>query len=127
MAIISFWSAKKGECGKSSAIAAISTFMGINHNYKILVIDTKHNDFFYNDCFWREAKNIKSSENNYTGVGEGISGLSRAILSNKISPEIITNYTKIVFNENRLELLTDNNIMKEEYETHKNIFKEIRN
>lgn len=125
MAIISFWSAKKGECGKSSAIAAITTFMGINHNYRILVVDTKYNDFFYNDCFWRDSKIVKGAENNYTGVGEGISGLSRAILSNKISPEIITNYTKIVFNENRLELLTDNNIMKEEYDTHQNIFKDI--
>ena len=125
MAIISFWSAKKGECGKSSAIAAIATFMGINHNYNILVLDTKYNDFFYNDCFWRETKSIKGAEGNYTGVGEGISGLSRAILSNKMSPEIITNYTKIVFNDNRLELLTDNNIMKEEYNTHQNIFKDI--
>ena len=125
MAIISFWSANKGECGKSSAIAAITTFLGINHNYKILVVDTKYNDMFYQDCFWRESKSIRGTENNYTGVGEGISGLSRAILSNKISPEIITNYTKIVFNENRLELLTDTNIMKEEYNTHKNIFKDI--
>ena len=125
MAIISFWSAKKGECGKSSALAAIATFLGINHNYKILVIDTKYNDMFYQDCFWRETKPVKGSENNYTGVGEGVSGLSRAILSNKISPEIITNYTKIVFNENRLELLTDTNIMKEEYNTHQNIYKDI--
>ena len=125
MAIISFWGAKKGECGKSSAIAAIATFLGINHNYKILIIDTKYNDFFYQDCFWRENKGIKPGINNYTGVGEGISGLSRAILSNKISPEIITNYTKIVFNDNRLELLTDANVLKEEYNMHQNIFKDI--
>lgn len=122
MAIISFWNKGTDETGKSSAIAAISTFLGANHNYKILVLNTKYNDYFYQDCFWKEDKSAKES---YTSMEEGVRGLSRAVLSNKISPEIIPNYTKIVFNDNRLEILMDTNILREEYDMHKNIFIEI--
>ncbi len=126
MAIISFWSNGKEETGKSSAIVAITTLLGVNHNYKVLVLDTKYNDYFYQDCFWQEDKIIKliNSNSSKTDIGHGISGLSKAILSNKTSPEIITNYTRIVFKD-RLELLTDTNVEPEEYEIHKTIFKDI--
>ncbi len=126
MAIISFWSNGNEEAGKTSSIVAITTLLGINHNYKILVLDTKYNDRFYEDCFWQEDKMIKliNSKNAKTDIGHGISGLSKAILSNKTSPEIITNYTRIVFKD-RLELLTDTKVEKDEYEVHKTIFKDI--
>lgn len=126
MAIISFWSNGREETGKSSSITAISTLLGVNHNYKVLVLDTKYNDYFYQDCFWQEDKTIKliNSNNSKTDIGHGISGLSKAILSNKTSPEIITNYTKIVFKD-RLELLIDTKVEPEEYEIHKTIFKDI--
>lgn len=126
MAIISFWSNGKEETGKSSSIVAISTLLGVNHNYKILVLDTKYNDYFYRDCFWQEDKTIKMINSNdaKTDIGHDISGLSKAILSNKTSPEIVTNYTKIVFKD-RLELLMDMNVEPEEYEIHKTIFKDI--
>lgn len=127
MAIVSFWSNGNEETGKSSIIAAVSTLLGVNHNYKVLVLDTKYNDYFYQDCFWQEDKTIKlikNSDNAKTDIGHGISGLSKAILSNKTSPEIITNYTKIVFKD-RLELLMDTEAEPEEYEIHKTIFKDI--
>lgn len=126
MSVISFWSNGKGETGKSSSIIALATYLGVNHNYKVLVLDTKFNDYFYYDCFWKEDKTIKKINDNNakTDIGHGISGLSKAILSNKTSPEIVTNYTKIVF-KNRLELLMDTNIEEEEYETNKTIFKDI--
>lgn len=126
MAIVSFWSNGNEETGKSTAIAAISTLLGVNHNYKILVLDTKYNDYFYEDCYWKEDRVIKliNSNNAKTDIGHGISGLSKAILSNKTSPEIITNYTRIVFKD-RLEILTDNKVEPEEYEIHKTIFKDI--
>lgn len=128
MAIISFWSNGTGETGKSSSIIALATLLGVNHNYKILVLNTKYNDSFYQDCFWKENKTIKmiNSNNAKTDVGHGISGLTKAILSNKTSPEIVTNYTKIVFKD-RLELLMDTKVEPEEYERHKAIFKDIVN
>ncbi len=126
MAIVSFWSNGEEETGKSSIITAVSTLLGVNHNYKVLVLDTKYNDYFYQDCFWQEDKTIKliNSNDKKTDIGHGISGLSKAILSNKTSPEIITNYTKIVFKD-RLELLMDTKVEPEEYEIHKTIFKDI--
>ena len=125
MAIISFWNNGKEETGKSSAIAAISTYMGINHNYKVLIVNTRHNDYFYQDCYWRESKSEKRVKSSITSMGDGINGLSRAVLSNKITPEIITNYTKIVFNDNRLEILMDTDVQDEEYKTYKKVFKDI--
>ncbi|MBO4815774.1 MAG: hypothetical protein J5507_02325 [Clostridia bacterium] len=127
MSIISFWSNGPEETGKSSTIAALTTYLGVHHNYKILVINTKYNDYFYQDCYWKEDKTlekIKNSNDAKTDIGHGISGLSKAILSNKTSPEIVTNYTKIVF-KNRLELLMDTKVEKEEYEIHKTIFRDI--
>ena len=126
MAIISFWSSGKGETAKSSSIAAIATFLAIQHNYKILILDTKFNDYFYQDCYWQEDKTIKliNTYNGTTNIASGISGLSKAILSNKTSPEIITNYTRIIFKD-RLELLTDTELNREEYDAHKKIFKDI--
>ena len=126
MAIISFWSNGKTETGKAAAMAAITTFLGVQRNFKILVLDTKYNDYFYQDCYWKEDKTIKIIHNQSTkiNIASGISGLKKAILSNKTSPEIITNYTKIVFKD-RLEILTDINITKADYETNKKVFRDI--
>ena len=126
MAIISFWSNGKTETGKAAAMAAITTFLGIQRNFKILVLDTKFNDYFYHDCYWKEDKTIKliHSQSAKTNIASGISGLTKAILSNKTSPEIVTNYTKLVFKD-RLEILTDTKIEEEDYETHKKVFKDI--
>lgn len=126
MSIISFWSNGKGETGKAAAMAAITTFLAMHHNYKILVLDTKYNDYFYQDCYWKEDKTIKliHSQNQKTNIVSGISGLTKAILSKKTSPEIITNYTKVVF-KNRLEILTDTKVEEADYEVHKTVFKSI--
>lgn len=126
MAIISFWSNGKGETGKSAAIAAITTRLAIQHNYKILILDTKFNDYSYQDYYWQEDKTIKLIHNQTSkiNIASGISGLAKAILSNKTSPEIITNYTKIVFKD-RLEILTETGVSEDDYETHKRLFKEI--
>ena len=127
MSIISFWSNGKNETGKAAAMTAITTFLAIQRNFKILVLDTKYNDYFYNDCYWKDDKTIKVIHNQVkkTNIASGISGLTKAILSNKTSPEIVTNYTKIVFSGNRLEILSDTKIEEEDYEVHKRTFKDI--
>ena len=127
MAIISFWSNGKGETGKAAAMVAVTTFLAMHHNYKILVLDTKYNDHFYHDCYWKEDKSIKIIHNQNakkTNIVSGISGLTKAILSKKSSPDIVTNYTKIVF-KNRLEILSDTKIEEEDYEVHKKVFRNI--
>ena len=125
MSIVSFWSSGTEESGKSSAIVSLATLLTVNHNYKILILDTKYNDLFYQDCFWKEDKTIKRINGGMrTDLGSGISGLTKAILSNKTSPEIVTNYTKIVFKD-RLELLMDTESRPDEYKSHTKIFKDI--
>lgn len=126
MAIISFSSNEEEKTEKAEAIVAITTFLAIQHNYKILVLDTNYNNYFYQDCYWQEDKTIKliKGENTVDSVTSGISGLTRAILSNKTSPEIVTNYTRIVFKDS-LELLTDAHLKKEDYQVCKSAFRDI--
>ena len=40
MSIIAFWSNGREETAKTLSIAAISTYMAIQHNYRILSIST---------------------------------------------------------------------------------------
>ena len=126
MAIVSFWSNSGKETGKTSSIAAISTYIAMNNTYKMLILDTNHNDSSLNDCFIepkKEKKNFFISKDK-TDLATGIRGVAKAILSNKTSPEIITNYTTTIF-RGRLELLTEKEISKEEYEKQRLTFKEM--
>lgn len=102
MSIITFWSNGKEETAKTLSMAAIATYMAVEHNFKILVLSTNYNDTTLETCFWEEGKT--EQKKNVVGLGSGIEELAKAIVSNKASPEIITNYTKIVF-KNRLEVL----------------------
>ena len=122
MAIITFWSNGKEETAKTLSISAIATHMAIEHNYRILEISTNYNDTTLETCYWEEQKQTKKT---VVGLGSGVEGLAQAIASNKASPEVITNYTKIVF-KNRLEILpgikTDN---YQEYAKIRPVYKEI--
>lgn len=126
MAIITFWSDGKIETGKTASMAAISTFLSIEHNYKILILNTKHNDKTLEDCFWDSSKDNKFDfkNKNKTDIGTGTGGLTKAILSNKTDPNTVTNYTKTIFKD-RLELLTDKDDMEQDFETQRKFFKEI--
>ena len=71
-----------------------------------------------NDKSLEYAFEPKNSINNVFTKGKldldtGLSGVAKAIMSNKTSPEIITNYTKIILRN--LELLTDKNVTEEDF------------
>lgn len=108
MAIITFWSNEKSETAQTLSIAAVATQLAIEHNYKILVLSTKYNDKTLESCFWDLNKAGSLVENIMGGkrvaLDSGIDGLAKVISSNRTTPEIITNYTKIVFKD-RLEIL----------------------
>lgn len=108
MAIVSFWSRDKKETGKTSAVIALATYMAIEHNYKILVVSTSINDDTIKNAYWKEDKTRKNlglfGPNTNVGMQSGIEGLNKTIRSNKITPDLITNYTKVVFKD-RLEIL----------------------
>ena len=108
MAIVSFWSNGEKGTGKTSSIVALATHMAIEHNYRILVISTSLNDDTMKNAFWQEEKQRKNlglfGPNANVAMQNGIEGLNRFIRSNKVSPDIVTNYTRIVFKD-RLEVL----------------------
>lgn len=108
MAIVTFWSECKKEVGQTAASIAVATQMAMEHNYKILLISTYNNDEL-KEAFWQEQKQKKGLAGLFEGnkkvnIDSGIQGLAKAVSSNKLTPEIITNYTRIVF-KNRLEIL----------------------
>lgn len=105
MPIISFWSKEETQTGKTSSMAAIATYMALKNNLKILVVSTQFNNRTIEECFWPVTKsNTSNPFNRNIDISTGIEGLSKAVLSNKSTPEIITNYTRVVFKD-RLEIL----------------------
>ncbi|MFG6318900.1 MAG: hypothetical protein K1W33_03425 [Clostridia bacterium] len=106
MAIISFWSGDKKEAGQTLSMVAIATQMCIEHNMRTLMIDATFDDDTLERCFWKVGRqNIARQLNaGKIDLASGAEGLVSAVASNKTSPEIISNYTKIVF-KNRLDVL----------------------
>ena len=108
MSIVTFYNSSIEQTGKTMSIAAISTYMAIEHNYRILVISTTNRADPLKECFWEQKKKKRNlgifGPNASLEVENGVEGLARMIRSNKISPDIITNYTKVVFKD-RFEIL----------------------
>ncbi len=95
--------------GTTSSSIAYATQLAIQHNIKVLLVSTAFNDTLIKESFWQEKK--KKSFSLFSGSTRGkevetsgIVGLDRMLRSNKISPELITDYAKIVLT-NRLEIL----------------------
>ena len=108
MSIVTFYNNSIEQTGKTMSIAAIATYMAIEHNYRILVISTTNREDPLKRCFWEERKKRKNlgifGPNASLEIETGVEGLARVIRSNKITPDIITNYTKVVFKD-RFEIL----------------------
>ena len=128
MSIVTFWNSGKEQTGKTLSIAAISTYMAIEHNYRILVVSTGKGDKTLDRCFWEEKKVKKNlglfGPNTHIAMEEGISGLIKIMKSNKLEPENITNYTKIVFKD-RLEILQTYKGSQENYKDFSRMYPEI--
>ena len=128
MAVVTFWSECKKEIGQTSTAIAVATQMAIEHNYKILLIST-YNTNEIDKAFWNNQKKQKGlgeifKNTKKINIDSGIQGLAKVELSNKLTPDIITNYSKIVF-KNRLEVL-DGHIGREaDYKTIFSTYPEI--
>ncbi len=125
MSIVTFWNNGQEQTGKTLSLAAICTHLAIEHNYRILVVTTGYNDQNLDNCFWQPTirKTTKKNlglfgPNTNTVMEEGIAGLTKIMRSNKLSPNNITNYTKIIFKD-RLEILPT-------FKGDKNQYNEIR-
>lgn len=119
MSVVTFWSTGRVETAQTTSMAGIATQLTVEHNYKILLLNAKHNDSSMEECFWEDKLNSRR-----TDLETGMTGLMQAITSNKATPEIITNYTRAVFKD-RLEVLTDGNILKDTYDKQMTRMREI--
>ena len=108
MSIVTFWSGTDEQCGNTSSSLAFATQTAIEHNMRVLLISTSLNDSIIKDSFWKPTTNnglgLFSVNRKLAFEANGVEGLDRVIRSNKISPDIITDYTKIVLAD-RLEIL----------------------
>ncbi len=109
MSIVTFWNDDREQTGKTLTSVAVATSMAIERNFKILLISTSYKDVTMKNCFFQNETNKKKRDlfgmpSNNIVSENGIEGLSKLINSNKIQPNIITDYTKVVF-KNRLEVL----------------------
>ena len=112
MSIVTFWNSSKQQTGQTLSIAAIATYMAIEHNYKILIISTSFRDKTLESCFWeldKEKKPIFSSNKMTTvGIDSGVEGLIRGLVSSKTNPAMVKDYSKTVLRE-RLDVLVSPN------------------
>lgn len=119
---------QQSKYGVTSSCIAYATWLSVKHNIKVLLITTSFNDNLINESFWPEQKKGKFSflgDNHQIGVEtNGIIGLNRMIRSNKISPDIITDYAQIVLT-NRLEIITGIENSKEQYDIIKEKYAQI--
>lgn len=106
MAIVAFWNESEKENGQTLSIIAIANQMAIEHNYRILVVDACFHDKTIQNAFWKDKENktVKALNAGKIDVSSGAEGLVSAVASNKATPEIVTNYTRIVY-KNRLDIL----------------------
>ena len=122
MAIITFESNEIKETGQTLSVAAVAAQMAIEHNYKILLVSTNFKDKTLEECFWEVNKKTPlvsmTGRPAAVGIESGVEGLMRVIASNKTSPEIVKNYSKIIL-KNRLDILPSPNIT--EYRDYENI------
>lgn len=132
MAIISFWSETTKQTGQTMSIVAMATSMATEHNYKILLMSTQYNDNSFELCFGSEGnkKLLSQLEQGKTiAVDNGIEGLSKVANSGRLVPELIQNYTRVIY-KNRLEILSsykevEDRPTKEEYLKAKMHYKDI--
>lgn len=114
MSVITFVNNKNEETGKTMSLVAIATHMAIEYNTKILIISTTNREGKLKSCYFEDEKARKTRFGLFTNsdIGmtseSGIEGIVRMTRSNKLTPEMVTNYTKVVFKD-RLEVLLGTN------------------
>ena len=110
MSVITFVNNLEEEIGKTMSLVAIATHMAINNNNRILIISTTDKEDKINNCFFEEQQTKKmrlgilGNRTSAIDSESGIEGIAKIARSNKLTPELITNYTKVVFKD-RLEII----------------------
>lgn len=109
MAVITFCSNETKETGQTLSLAAVATYMAIEHNYKILMIPTSFNDLSLENCFWEYSKirptgALAGGGPQNVGLTSGIEGLAQVLNSNRTNDDIVKSYSRIILKD-RLDIL----------------------
>ena len=109
MSIVTFWSNTKKETAQTLSMLAIASYMSVEKNSRILMVDVNSNDKTIQNAYFNEQdtstrKVIKKLSGGRMDIGSGIDGLSKLLASGKNSGESITNYSQIIF-KGRLEVI----------------------
>lgn len=109
MSVITFVNNLDEETGKTMSLVAIATNMAIEYNNRILIISTTNKEDKIRNCYFDESENKKTrfglfGQKQTIDTENGIEGIAKISRSNKLTPEIITNYTRVVFKD-RLEVI----------------------
>ena len=108
MAIVTFWNDDREQSGKTLTAVAVATRMSIEYNYKILLISTSFQDTTMKNCFWggevQRSLKLFGNKNNNIAVENGIEGIYKLVSANKLTPTVITDYSKVIF-KGRLEVI----------------------
>lgn len=128
MSVITFVNNLDEETGKTMSLVAIATNMAIEYNSRILIISTTNKEDKIRNCYFEETKITKNRKGIFGEIKEtidtenGIEGIAKIARSNKLTPELITNYTRVVFKD-RLEVIfgtekkyDDNDLQEKEIE-----------
>ena len=118
MSVITFVNNEKEQTGKTMSLVAIATYMAINYNERILIISTTNTEDKIKSCYFEEQEVKKIRKGIFGNRGpsildteSGIEGIAKIARSNKLTPEIITNYTRVVFKD-RLEVILGSSTKK---------------
>ena len=106
MAIVTFWSGNRKQAGQTLSLFAIATQMAAEHNMRCLIVDATFDDDTIERAYWVKGKKTVAQTLNKgkLDIASGAEGLVSAVASNKTSPEIIANFTKVIFRD-RLDIL----------------------
>lgn len=109
MAIITFWNDNTGKIGQTYSALGISTVLGVENNYKVLLITTQYNDQTALNAFGTnqrtQALKMFSASNSTMDLESGIEGMAKLATANRLTPEVIPNYTRVILKD-RLEVVS---------------------
>ncbi len=107
MAIIAFWSQEQKVTSQTTSMIASAVQMAIEKNYKILMIDANFQSTSMREgLFIQKKASVFDKQLNMgrVDISSGVEGLVQAVATNRISPEIVKNFTKPIFAQ-RLDFL----------------------
>lgn len=106
MAIVTFWNDNTGKIGQTYSALAIAMHMGIEHNYRTLLMSTRYGDRTIMQAFGtnERAKTIKmlTSGKQSMDLESGLEGMAKLASASRLSPDMVPNYTKVILKD-RLE------------------------